>query len=163
MKSILSIEANACTGCRNCEIACSIVHTKSFNPARSLIRILKDETHALIVPMVCLQCEAPLCKAACPTDAIIENKNGILYVEKDECIGCMNCVTACIYGGIEIDPLTKRAGKCDLCQGDPACVKACDYGAIKFIGATTEGLVQRKQGIQVLTQVYDHESQEAQQ
>ncbi|UCH04110.1 MAG: 4Fe-4S dicluster domain-containing protein [Candidatus Thorarchaeota archaeon] len=161
MKSILSIDVNTCTGCRNCEIACSVFHTKSFNPARSLMRILKDETRALIMPMVCLQCEDPLCKAACPTDAIVENKDGILYVERDECIGCMNCVTACIYGGIEIDPLNKKAAKCDLCWGDPACVKACDYRAIAVIEATAEGLRQRKQGIEVLAHLYDHESQEA--
>jgi Fe-S-cluster-containing hydrogenase component 2 len=161
LKNILSIDVSACTGCRNCEIACSAVHTRSFNPARSLIRILKDETQGLIMPMVCLQCEDPLCKAACPTNAIVENEKGTLYVEKDDCIGCMNCVTACIYGGIEIDPLTKKAAKCDLCGGDSACVKACDYGAIKFLGATTEGLRQRRQGIQVLSHLYDHESQEA--
>ncbi|MFX1415741.1 MAG: 4Fe-4S dicluster domain-containing protein [Promethearchaeota archaeon] len=111
--------------------------------------------------MVCLQCEVPLCEAACPTDAIVENERGILYVEKDECIGCMNCVTACIYGGIEIDPLTKKAAKCDLCLGDPACVKACDYGAITFVGATDEGLNQRKQGIEALDHIYSPESQEA--
>ncbi|MHA2600715.1 MAG: 4Fe-4S dicluster domain-containing protein [Candidatus Thorarchaeota archaeon SMTZ1-83] len=163
LKNILSINAGVCTGCRNCELACSVAHTKSFNPARSMIRILKDEAQCLIMPMVCLQCDEPLCKAACPTEAIIDNEKGILYVNEDECIGCMNCVTACIYGGIEIDPLTMRASKCDLCGGDPACVKACDYGAIKIIGATTEGFRQRGQGIQMLTQVYDHESQEAQQ
>ncbi|MFW9943862.1 MAG: 4Fe-4S dicluster domain-containing protein [Candidatus Sifarchaeia archaeon] len=161
MKSILSIAVDTCTGCRNCEIACSVFHTDSFNPARSLIRILKDETQDLIMPMVCLQCEDPLCEAACPTDAIVENERGILYVEKDECIGCMNCVTACIYGGIEIDPLTKKAAKCDLCWGDPACVKACDYGAIAFVGATDEGLKQRKQGIEALDHIYSPESQEA--
>jgi Fe-S-cluster-containing hydrogenase component 2 len=113
------------------------------------------------MPIVCLQCEDPLCKTACPTDAIVENKEGILYVEKDECIGCMNCVTACIYGGIEIDPLTKKAAKCNLCWGDPACVKACDYGAIKFIEATTEGLRQRRDNINLLDKLYNPESQEA--
>jgi len=113
------------------------------------------------MPMVCLQCEDPLCKAACPTNAIVENEKGTLYVEENDCIGCMNCVAACIYGGIEMDPLAKKAAKCDLCCGDPACVKACDYGAIKFLGATTEGLRQRRQGIQVLSQLFDHESQEA--
>jgi carbon-monoxide dehydrogenase iron sulfur subunit len=161
LKSILSIDVSTCTGCRNCEIACSVVHTKSFNPARSLIRILKDETQALIMPMVCLQCEDPLCKAACPTDAIVEDEKGILYVEKDECIGCMNCVTACIYGGIEMDPMTLKAAKCDLCGGDPACVKACDYVAIKTTETTTEGLRQRRSGIKVLAHLYDPGSQEA--
>ena len=56
----------------------------------------------------------------------------------------MNCVTACIYGGIAIDPQTKKAVKCDLCNGDPACVKACDYGAISVTSIKPEGFHQRK-------------------
>jgi carbon-monoxide dehydrogenase iron sulfur subunit len=59
----------------------------------------------------------------------------------------MNCVTACIYGGIAIDPQTKKAIKCDLCGGDPACVKACDYGAISVASLKPEGLLQRRKAI----------------
>ncbi len=96
--------------------------------------------------MVCLQCEKPLCQEACPNGAIMENEHGILFVEKDICIGCLNCVTACIYGGIGMDPVTRKAVKCDLCRGDPACVKACQYGAIKLL-SVTEGIHQRKKGV----------------
>lgn len=95
--------------------------------------------------MVCLQCELPLCHDACPTGAITENEHGVLYVNKDVCIGCMTCVTACIYGGIAIDPKTHKASKCDLCWGDPACLKACEYGAISYI-STTDGIRTRFEG-----------------
>ncbi len=97
--------------------------------------------------MVCLQCETPLCQEACPNGAIIENEHGILYVNHEVCIGCQNCVTACVYGGIAIDPGTKKAIKCNLCDGDPACVKACDYGALSVATITTEGLHKRRTGI----------------
>ena len=147
MKEILTIDLELCTGCRNCELACSVRHTQSFNPKRSRIQILKDEVKNLIVPMVCLQCEKPLCQEACPNGAIIENEHGILYVKQDTCIGCMNCVTACIYGGIAIDPQTKKAVKCDLCNGDPACVSACDYGAISVASIKPEGLHQRRTAV----------------
>ena len=96
--------------------------------------------------MVCLQCEKPLCQEACPNGAIVENEHGILYVEKDKCIGCLNCVTACTYGGIGMDPVTRKAVKCDLCWGDPACEKACQYGAIKLL-SVTEGKQQRRKGV----------------
>jgi Fe-S-cluster-containing hydrogenase component 2 len=128
-------------------LACSTAHTQSFNPKRSRIQILKDEVRNLVVPMVCLQCETPLCQEACPNGAIVENDHGILYVKQETCIGCQNCVTACIYGGIAIDPHTKKAIKCDLCNGDPACVKACDYGAISVASTNREGLGKRKKAV----------------
>ncbi|MHA1925017.1 MAG: 4Fe-4S dicluster domain-containing protein [Candidatus Thorarchaeota archaeon] len=161
MKSLLAIDVGKCTGCRNCELACSAVKTKTFNPARSRITILKNEIESSIVPMVCLQCDVPLCMDACPSGAIVKNKHGTLYVHSEDCIGCGNCVTACIYGGIEIDTMTKKAIKCDLCQGDPACVKACDYGAIEHVGANTEDFTKRARGISVLSPFYSHEEQEA--
>ena len=147
MKEILTIDLRLCTGCRSCELACSIAHTQSFNPKRSRIQILKEEVRNLLVPMVCLQCERPLCKEACPNGAIVENEHGVLYVESEKCIGCMNCVTACEYGGIGIDPITRKAVKCDLCNGDPACARACQYGAISLSASEAEGAHQRRKGL----------------
>ncbi len=152
MKSILTIDINKCTGCRNCELACSATHTKSFNPKRSRIQVLKNEDQNMVLPMVCLQCDVPLCEQACPNGAIILNQRGALFVNSEVCIGCMNCVTACIYGGIEIDPITRKAIKCDLCGGDPACIKACDYKAISMVDAKIEGLDARRKGIEVVYQ-----------
>ncbi len=152
LKSFLAIDLHKCTGCRNCELACSAEHTKSFNPRRSRIQILKDEVRNLIVPMVCLQCEDPLCEYACPNGAISYNDIGILVVDSDVCIGCENCVTACTYGGIEIDPQTLKAIKCDLCGGDPACIKACDYGAISLVTSKKDGFKERREGINLAYQ-----------
>ncbi len=145
MGHILSIDHAKCTGCRNCELACSIAHFHEFNPARSRIQILKDEGMNLITPMVCLQCEMPLCNSACPTGAIRYNEHGVLYVHRDDCIGCMSCVTACVYGGISIDPKTRKAMKCNLCWGTPACVKACEYRAIEYV-PTGEAILSRYEG-----------------
>ena len=106
----------------------------------------------MVVPMVCLQCEVPLCEQACPNGAISYNEKGILVVDSDVCIGCMNCVTACIYGGIEIDPRTLKAIKCDLCGGDPVCIKACDYKAISLVEAKEEGLKTRRKSVEMAYQ-----------
>ncbi|MFX1483030.1 MAG: 4Fe-4S dicluster domain-containing protein [Promethearchaeota archaeon] len=153
LKSFLAIDIKKCTGCRNCELACSVAHTKSFNPKRSRIQVLKNEEKNMILPMVCLQCEKPLCKEACPTGAIAYNEKGTLYVNHAVCIGCMDCVTACIYGGIEMDPVTLKAIKCDLCWGNPECVKACDYGAIGLVEAKKKGFDSRKKGVEVVYQI----------
>ncbi len=147
LKHFITIDTDLCTGCRNCELACSIRNSGVFNPRQSRIQVLKKEAQNLILPVVCLQCEEPLCEEACPSNAIRLNDAGVLTVKKDVCIGCQNCVTACVYGGIEIDPVTKKAIKCDLCGGDPACVDACEYGAISLVERTEEGLRTRLVGI----------------
>lgn len=163
MKQILIIDIERCTGCRNCELACSVAHTNTFNPRRSRIQILKDEVRNLLVPMVCLQCERPLCQEACPNGAIILNEQGILYVDHSICVGCMNCVTACVYGGIGIDPTTKKAVKCNLCDGDPACIKACEYGAISLSTLEPEGLHERRRGVNPAFRALGIEVEEGQQ
>ncbi|NHJ13763.1 MAG: 4Fe-4S dicluster domain-containing protein [Candidatus Thorarchaeota archaeon] len=155
MTKILAIDIEKCTGCRNCELACSISHTGTFNPRRARIQVIKEEKRDLVVPVVCLQCETPLCEQACPNGAIQRNEYGALYVNDDTCIGCQNCVTACIYGGIEIDPRSRKAIKCDLCGGDPACVKACDYGAITFVESGPKGRLERSKGVEVLSPFFE--------
>jgi Fe-S-cluster-containing dehydrogenase component len=154
LKSILAIDTKRCTGCRNCELACSAVHTGTFNPRRSRVQVLKNEVRNMTLPVVCLQCEKPLCAEACPTVAIAKNSKDILVVDDESCIGCKDCMAACIYGGIVMDPLTGRAIKCDLCQGDPACVKACPYGAIVMLPAKPDGARERYGGIETLLSSY---------
>ncbi|MDF1537499.1 MAG: 4Fe-4S dicluster domain-containing protein [Candidatus Thorarchaeota archaeon] len=144
LEHVLAIDYEKCTGCRNCELACSVAHYNEFSPSRARIQVIKQETRNIVAPVVCLQCASPLCQKACPNEAIVKNEYGILYVKSDTCIGCGNCVAACVYGGITIDPKTKKAIKCDHCSGDPACAKACEYGAITY--ETKDGLQVRHKG-----------------
>lgn len=162
LNSILVIDINKCTGCRNCELACSAEHTNSFNPKRSRIQVLKKEDQNMVLPMVCLQCEVPLCEQACPNGALVYNEKGTLFVNSEVCIGCANCVTACTYGGIEIDPATRKAIKCDLCGGDPACVKACEYRAISMVTAKRDGLTARRRGTEPVYQTLNMKTGEVQ-
>jgi len=159
LKNILAVDMNLCTGCRNCELACSVKHTHSFNPARARIQIIKEEPSNIVLPVVCLQCEVPLCKDACPTGAIMENDVGNLTVNKDICIGCYNCVTACVFGGIAVDPVTRKVVKCDMCNGDPACAKACEYHAISIRPATYEGATERYSGFKPVSNLYSLEQE----
>jgi Fe-S-cluster-containing dehydrogenase component len=126
----------------------------SFNPARARIQIIKNENENIVLPVVCIHCQVPLCKEACPTGAIRENDVGNLTVNLDVCIGCYNCVTACIYGGVAVDPVSRKVEKCDMCNGDPACEKACEYKAIKRIPANDEGVMQRHSGMKPVANIY---------
>jgi Fe-S-cluster-containing hydrogenase component 2 len=134
---ILVIDPEKCTGCRTCELACSFKHEKEFNPAKSRIHILKWEEAGLDVPMVCQQCESPICLTVCPVKAVArDDKTGAMLINYDICIGCRMCVMACPFGAPSIDEESRKTIKCDLCDGDPECVKFCPTGAIDYVKST---------------------------
>jgi len=119
-----------CSGCRICEIACSISHFDRINPMKSRITIVKKglENDLAVVCNQGLKCNEE-CVDSCPVEAI-KRENGILKIIKEECTGCEACVEACPYNAIKM--VEEIAIKCDLCEGDPNCVKFCPLHAIKF-------------------------------
>ena len=134
MAKTLVIDYEKCTGCRLCEMVCSVKHEGVNNPCRSRINIAKWETKGLMVPMVCRQCEDAPCVAACPTNARFRDEEvGRVLVNYDRCIGCKTCVIACPFGAINFDPLAKKVISCDLCDGEPQCARFCETGAIRYI------------------------------
>jgi len=136
MGKVLNIDIGKCTGCRACELACSMKHYGEYNPSKSMIRVSIFVKEAYAVPLTCLQCKDAECKNVCPFDAIttiIDARSGarIVKIDEDECRGCKMCVKACPMGNILLTD-EERVGKCDLCDGDPECVKFCLAGALKF-------------------------------
>ena len=115
-----------CSGCKLCELYCSLQHNGMFNPHRSRIKVVEMAT-GVDIPVTCQQCQNPACQAACRFDAIEYNdKLKIVVVDEEKCTGCQDCVGACPYGIIVMDPVTRKAIKCDLCGGEePACVAIC--------------------------------------
>ncbi|NIQ39481.1 MAG: 4Fe-4S dicluster domain-containing protein [Proteobacteria bacterium] len=115
-----------CSGCKLCELYCSLEHNGVFNPHRSRVKVVEVAT-GIDIPVTCQQCQDPACQAACSFDAVVyDEKLKIVVVDDDKCTSCEACVGACPYGIITIDPITKKAIKCDLCGGkDPACVGIC--------------------------------------
>jgi Fe-S-cluster-containing dehydrogenase component len=108
----------------------------------------------------CFQCENPPCVKACPTKATWKEKDGIVVVDYDWCIGCRYCMAACPYWGrrfnwnqpeIPKEEITTQQHylgnrprvrgmmeKCTFCiqrsrKGKmTACVEACPTGARVF-------------------------------
>jgi formate dehydrogenase iron-sulfur subunit len=74
----------------------------------------------------------------CPTGAIIRTEFDTVFIQQDVCNGCRNCIAACPYSVIALNPKTGTAHKCTLCydrlQGgmQPACAKACPTQSIQF-------------------------------
>jgi len=151
---LLVVDPDACTGCRVCELVCSFYHTKEFNPERSRIRIIKDDSMGINVPMVCQQCEKPLCVEACPVEAIQKDEQtGVVTINEEKCIGCKLCVLACPFGGTSIDPELGLAIKCDLCGGDPQCAKYCITKAISYVEPGRVGYLLKKKGAERLAEL----------
>ncbi len=140
MQRSLYISPEKCTGCLQCEMACSFEHEGNFNPAKSRIKVFTFHTEGRFVPYTCTQCAEAWCKSACPTEAIsLDAATGAKMVNDNLCVGCKVCTIACPFGTINYNTATGKVMKCDLCGGDPACAKACPTQAITYIDAEGTG------------------------
>ena len=70
MAKVLTADFEKCTGCRLCELVCSVKHEGVSNPSRSRLKVEKWEWEGLYIPMLCQQCEDAPCKSVCPVKAI---------------------------------------------------------------------------------------------
>ena len=70
MTKSLLIDLSKCTGCELCVDLCSSRKAGCYCLEHSRIRILRDETGGILVPLVCVQCREHPCEGACPVEAI---------------------------------------------------------------------------------------------
>ena len=136
MAKVLSINYQKCTGCRLCELVCSVSHDGISNPARSRIRVMKWEAEGLYIPMSCQQCQDAPCMNVCPVKAISREESlARVMVDYDKCIGCRSCVAVCPFGAMSFNTIDRKVFKCDVCDGEPQCVRFCDMKAVDYVNA----------------------------
>jgi molybdopterin-containing oxidoreductase family iron-sulfur binding subunit len=176
-----ALDLSRCVGCRRCVYACVEENNQSRDPQIHWIKVLSMEKEKGVdladadpyyqpdtvpedghfyMPVACQHCENSPCTKVCPTGATWQEKDGIVVIDYDWCIGCRCCMAACPYGARhfnwaepsipqnELNPNTHYLGnrprtkgvveKCTFCiqrvrQGRyPACVEVCPVGARKF-------------------------------
>ena len=143
-------EYSVCTGCKSCEIVCSLLHDGVVSPARSRIAFkMGDLDYMMHDIYVCQQCKDHPCYNVCPKKdkAMRIDENGIVYVSKEDCIGCGKCVKACPFETPRIHVIKidgkRYAVKCDLCrdlEGGPRCIQNCPAACLGLSSESLEDL-----------------------
>jgi formate dehydrogenase iron-sulfur subunit len=157
-------DTTVCIGCKACEVACkewnqlpavdggaNTLSGDSYDNTRRLdgihwrhVKFVEqfspDRTDArwLMMSDVCKHCVQAGCLEVCPTGAIVRTEFDTVVIQADVCNGCRDCIAACPFGVIEINPVNHVAQKCTLCYDrlkiglQPACSQACPTQSIQF-------------------------------
>lgn len=178
-------DSTLCVGCKACVTRCKQVNDMEAVPApndsdriwdspddldyrtRNIIKLHKSsEEDWDYVKYQCMHCIKPSCVSACPVSAMQkEEKTGIVFYDKNICIGCRYCQVACPFnipkfGWPEAFP---KIVKCDLCKftnlklkGEPACCETCPTGAVIY-GKRKDLMAEAKKRIASDTEKYRQE------
>ncbi len=143
-KYYLFQDIKKCIGCHACEIQCKTNKKLPKGPKPCQIiqvgpKMIGGLPKMSFIFMPCFHCENPWCVSACPTGAMQKRpSDGIVFIDKDLCVGCKTCVSACPWGAPQWNPETGKVEKCDYCKDRidqglmPACVTTCTTGCLKF-------------------------------
>ncbi len=160
MSKRLTVIPEQCSGCRLCELACSIKHFKVNNPKKSAVRVLITYPHPVIrMPIICSQCKIAKCASVCPVDAL-ERIDNVVKLNTEKCISCYKCIEVCPFGAMYAHEDYDYPIKCDMCDGDPECVKICPKGALKLIPENILGESKRLNNVLSYTQMKEIEFHE---
>lgn len=150
---VVFVQPERCVGCRQCELACAVAHSRSQTLAGAVFEARRPRPRIHVgagglgeaFPNRCRHCDPAPCQSACLPGALYRDvETGTVMLHADRCIRCASCAMACPFGVIRFhdDPLQEQvkalAHKCDNCVARqragrvPACVEACMVGALRF-------------------------------
>lgn len=105
------IDLDKCTGCQACSVACRMENNVPFagpeeaelSRAKWWHKVMRFEEgeypHVRItfIPRPCQHCDSPPCVSVCPVGATYKDKDGIVRMDYDRCVGCRFCASSCPY------------------------------------------------------------------
>jgi Fe-S-cluster-containing dehydrogenase component len=102
------IDTRRCVGCRACVVACK---AENKTPPGVSYTVVVEEAVAnrfddkpIFMTKPCFHCENPPCVDVCPVSATFKReRDGIVVIDYDRCIGCRYCITGCPYGARYFD------------------------------------------------------------
>ena len=102
------IDTRRCVGCRACVVAC---RAENKTPPGVSYTVVVEEAVAnrfddkpIFMTKPCFHCENPPCVDVCPVSATFKReRDGIVVIDYDRCIGCRYCITGCPYGARYFD------------------------------------------------------------
>ncbi len=133
------VRPEKCMGCKSCEIACAVQHSKEKNLFSAVLqgpspmkRLFVEASDGTRMPVLCRHCEDAPCLNACLSGCLYRDGKNFVRRHKERCIGCWSCIMACPFGVIARDAVKHIAVKCDRCHklDVPACVNACPTHAL---------------------------------
>lgn len=102
------IDTRRCVGCKACVVACKAENKTP--PGVSYTVVLdnaignRPDDKPIFMTKPCFHCENPPCVNVCPVSATFKReRDGIVVIDYDRCIGCRYCITACPYGARYFD------------------------------------------------------------
>jgi len=113
-------DPNSCMGCNACAMACKNRHgvdegSVDWRRVETVSSGSFPNYQETNVSLSCMHCEDAPCVNVCPTNAIEKRESdGIVTINREDCIGCRYCGWACPYGA----PQYGEEGlmqKCNLC------------------------------------------------
>lgn len=134
---VMVVDVRRCTSCLSCTVSCSIENKVPEGRARTAVPHVLAMTNkgcsTLAMPVLCNHCDNPPCVSVCPAKATWKREeDGIVVIDYNKCIHCMQCVPACPYGARKADTTHQNPPeKCNFCihrvtEGLlPACVETC--------------------------------------
>ena len=143
-------DLNRCTGCLACTVACKAIN--GVDVGNFWIKTLRVGPHPIeggsgtfpdvemyFLPVQCQHCENPECVKVCPTQASHVTEDGTVQIDKDKCIGCRMCMSACPYTGVRSFNWEEPRYPMDFALGDADAPKHQKHVVEKCIFCTQRG------------------------
>jgi anaerobic carbon-monoxide dehydrogenase iron sulfur subunit len=96
MENVLIADADKCTGCKVCELVCSMTKFEEFNPGKSYIKIIQNRPLGVNIPTVSAGCDScGKCVEWCFDRAIkFVNPEEAAVIRREAKLGCFPAPSA---------------------------------------------------------------------